>query len=66
MSELPNGYSRAKFEDIGEWMKSMDTKIDGLIVDVARLKVQSSVWGFCAGAIPVAIALVVAAIKGWF
>ena len=50
------------------WLKKSHEKLQEevtlLRIDVAKLKVQSGVWGLLAGAIPVAILVVLLLVKG--
>jgi hypothetical protein len=45
----------AAIRDLKADMKAVDDKVDVLSLDVARLNVRASLWGFIAGAIPAAL-----------
>lgn len=55
---------REKLEDHGNKLVSINKTVQNLRVDVARLKVQSGMWGAAAGAVPVAMLLIIEWAKG--
>jgi hypothetical protein len=56
-----NGWSEYRREvmgaisDLKSDLKKVDDKVDSLGLDVARLNVRASLWGFIAGAVPAAL-----------
>jgi len=61
---MDNGFSEYKklIEDKFETINKMDKKLDNALIEIAKLKVKSGIWGLIAGAIisiPTAIGLVI-------
>jgi len=54
MSEYDNGKRDATINDLCDELKGVRSDVKGLIVDVATLKVKSSLWGGLGGLIATA------------
>ena len=68
-SKQENGWDQwskhvlAELKRHNEWCNQLADTQTTILVQVSALKVKSGIWGFIAGAIPVAIALVIYLIK---
>jgi len=61
---MDNGFSEYKklIEDKFKLVDTIDKKLDNALIEIAKLKVKSGIWGLIAGAIisiPTAIGLVI-------
>lgn len=61
------GYQRLvlkELSDLSTGQQRMEDKLEGLVVDVAMLKVKAGVWGAAAGMIPAAVAILMMTLGG--
>jgi len=61
---MDNGFSEYKklIEDKFKLVDTIDKKLDNALIEIAKLKVKSGIWGLIAGAIisiPTAIGLII-------
>lgn len=54
----------AELNRLNSSYEALDHKLDALTVQVAMLRVKAGVWGVCAGAVPVLIALAIYFLRG--
>lgn len=53
-----------QFEWLQESHEKLQEEVTQVRIEIAKLKVQSGVWGLIAGAIPVAILIVLLIVRG--
>ena len=52
-----------ELERLNDWMGELNKKQESLVVEVAKLKVKSGIWGFAAGSISVLILVVIEIVR---
>lgn len=53
-----------RLDDLAKGLERVEDKVDGLLIDVAMLKVKAGVWGAVAGLIPAGVAAVILVVSG--
>jgi hypothetical protein len=46
-----------RLDELAKGLERVEAKVEGLVIDVAMLKVKAGVWGATAGMIPAAITI---------
>lgn len=63
----PSGYDRLvlyRLDEFGKNLERLEDKVDGLLIDVAMLKVKAGIWGAVAGLLPALATAIFVVVSG--